>query len=231
MFRGPLVSAVVALGWLSAAAAASAQSRPTSGDMSLISGRTVGNGEVVLAGALGWPGFSAEAMFAPTSRFNLGVRLDVNYGALAGIGIGIGGGLSVPMRLHLYGSGHIDVAAFARPFILLGEGSQVGEGGAFSDSFGWGGGLEAGLRLGFQPSDTVTLAAGAGGLFAVVGVPDTSRGAKVLGGPAGMLGLEILMSSSTMLFIEAWGGYVFRPTNRFDGPAYLRLALGLAFRL
>ena len=85
--------------------------RPTSGVMSLWSGRTLGNGQSAIAAGVGWPGLFVELALAPSSRLNIGGRLQVNYGSpLMGIGDGIGGDLQVPIRFHFYGQDDLDVA-------------------------------------------------------------------------------------------------------------------------
>ena len=209
-----------------------AQTRPTSDDISLISGRTVGNGEVVLAAALGWPGFWAEVLFAPTSRFNIGIRAGVTYGSpLLGLETGIGGEFSVPIRILLYGRNDIDVALFLRPFGVVGEGALVGQQATFRDDLGWAAGAEVGTRAGFHVTDAVTLAAGASVNAAYVDTPDATNSNGLVVGFAGILGLEAVVSRKTMLFVELRGGYGIAPDGLFENHGLLSLALGVAFRL
>lgn len=209
-----------------------AQVRPTSDDISLISGRTVGNGEVVLAAALGWPGFWAEVLFAPTSRFNFGIRAGVTYGSpLLGLDTGIGGEISVPIRILLYGKNDIDIALFLRPLGVLGEGALVGQQNVFADNFGWAVGAEIGTRAGFHVTDAVTLAAGASVLATYVDTPDADNSNGVVIGFAGILGLEAVVSRKTMLFVELRGGYGIAPDGLFESEGLLSLALGVAFRI
>lgn len=209
-----------------------AQVRPTSDDISLISGRTVGNGEVVLAAALGWPGFWAEVLFAPTSRFNFGFRAGVAYGSpLLGLQTGIGGEVSIPIRILLYGRNDIDVALALRPLGLVGEGALVGQENVFADDLGWGVGGEVGTRVGFHVTDAVTLAAGASVLAAYVDTPDATNSNGLVMGFAGIAGLEAVVSRKTMLFVELRGGYGIAPDGLFEEHGLLSLALGVAFRL
>ncbi|MCB9620077.1 MAG: hypothetical protein H6724_11595 [Sandaracinus sp.] len=212
------------------AAPASADSRPTSDDISLFSGRTVGNGDVVLAGGIGWPGVFAEALFAPTSRFNLSIRVDVDWGSpLMGFSTALGGQLSLPMRIHLYGEDDIDLALALRPFGMIGEGAMVGQEGVFSDDLGGGAGLEAGVRAGFHVSDAVTLATGAFFEGAFV----RTRGAGSDGTFSfGLLGaVEAVMSRSTMLFFAVGGGFGIASGDLFERHGIVRLHLGLAYRI
>ena len=48
--------------------------RPSSGDASLLSGRTLGVGNTMIAVMAGWPGAYAQLELAPTSLFNIGIR-------------------------------------------------------------------------------------------------------------------------------------------------------------
>lgn len=210
-----------------------AQVRPTSDDISLISGRTVGNGEVVLAAALGWPGFWAEVLFAPTSRFNLGIRAGVTYGSpLLGLATGVGGEISIPIRILVYGRNDIDVALYVRPLGVIGEGALVGQENTFADDLGWGVGAELGTRIGFHVTDAVTLATGATVQPVYVDTPDaTTSGNGLVIGFAGIFGLEAVVSRKTMLFVELRGGYGIATNDLFDQRGVLSLALGVAFRL
>lgn len=209
-----------------------AQVRPTSDDISLISGRTVGNGEVVLAAALGWPGFWAELLLAPTSRFNIGFRAGVTYGSpLLGLETGIGGEFSIPIRILLYGQNDIDIALSLRPLGVVGEGALVGQQAIFRDNLGWAVGAEVGTRAGFHVTDAVTLAAGVSVTAAYVDTPDAADSNGIVIGFAGILGLEAVMSRKTMLFVELRGGYGIAPDGLFESEGLLSLALGVAFRL
>jgi len=210
-------------------AAPASADRPTSDDLSLISGRTVGNGEVVISAGLGWPGFFAEALFSLSSKFDLSLRAHVDYGALLGTATGVAGGLSIPMRLHVYGRNDIDVAIAARPFVLLGEGAIMGEVGTFADDFGYAIGLEAGVRVGFHVSSGATLTVGAAGLFAWTSVKGAGGGA--LGGGAPLIGIEAHFNRRTVFIAEALVGYAGAPENRFDRRMWLRLTLGIGYRL
>lgn len=217
---------------LAAASPAAAQSRPTSDDMSLLTGRAVGNGDVVVAAALGWPGFWAEVLFAPTSRFNLSLRGGVLYGSpLMGLATGVGGEFSVPMRLHVYGQSDIDVALSLRPFALFAEGALVGQRGTFADNFGWAAGADVGARVGFHVSDAVTLGTGALVSVAYLDTPDADASNGVAVGFGALAIIEALMSRRTMLFAQIEGGYGLAPSRLFANQAVLSLALGVAFRL
>src|SRR4051812_8135844 len=69
--------------------------RPTSGEASMLSGRTLGTGEVMIAGAAGWPWIYAQVELAPTSTFNIGVRAALLYGSpIMALAPGAGGELS-----------------------------------------------------------------------------------------------------------------------------------------
>jgi len=215
---------------LARCATAQAQPRPTSDAPSPLSGRTLGNGETLLAGAVGWPGVWAAALFSPSSQLDIGVQIEVDYGSpFLGVSTGVGGALSVPLRLLVYGKDDIDMAIAARVFGLVGEGALIGQRGVFADELGWGIGSELGLRVGFHVSEDVTLGAGASGLFAYT-VSKEADSNDVVGGAAAVLLVEVLLSGSSLLFAEVWTGYGFAPSDLYGSNLLLRLSLGVAFR-
>ena len=114
--------AALVVAWVLAAAPALA--RPTSGDMSIVSGRTMGVGEEAIAAGLGWPGIWAEYLLAPSSTFNVGFRGTVLYGSpVMGLGSGVGAEATVPLRFHLWGADLLDVALQLEPSAFIGEGA------------------------------------------------------------------------------------------------------------
>jgi len=206
--------------------------RPTSGDMSIISGRTMGNGETALAAGVGWPGIWAQVLLAPSSTFNLGFRGSVLYGSpVMGLGSGVGGGLSVPVRLHLLGKGYLDVALALEPGAFMGEGSLAGQEVAFAHSFGYGATCTLALLAGAQVSGAITVTLGAGGDFVYYDTPSAGAGRQLGATGLGIFGLEALVSRDTLLFLEVRGGYGFAPERLFDGHEVVRFSLGLAYLL
>jgi hypothetical protein len=210
--------------------------RPTSGEASLQSGRTLGTGEVMIAAAAGWPWIWAQLELALTSSFNVGVRAALIYGSpIMALEPGVGGELSVPMRIHLYGEGELDFAIYATPAFTFGEGATVGEGDSvYSGDFGWSSRLEAGGVLGFHAMEGVTLIIGAGGHVGFVHTPSVGD-PEVIGAVLARFGVEGLISRDTMLFALAEGGVGFAPSRmglnlfRESFPPVLRLSLGLAY--
>lgn len=204
--------------------------RPTSGDASLLSGRTLGTGEVMIAAALGFPGLWAHVEIAPSSGFNLGVRAGVLYGSPnMGLGIGGGGILEVPMRVHLWGEGNGDVALRLSPRIAVGEGALFGESGIFARVFGLSTRLDAGVLLGWHPDPRVTLFVGADAGLGLSYVEGTS--VEPIGVFQGRLGVEGLLARDTMLFAELTAGGGLAP-DRVGAPLYPdRFALGLSLGL
>ena len=207
-----------------------AQLRPTGDELSVHGGRTQGNGEVVVSGGVGWPGFWVDVSLAPSSRFTLGFRAHVDYGALVGTQTGFGGGLSVPMRFLVYADGKVDVSLVVTPFIGVGEGAYVGQTGVFGDDLGIAGSLDFGPRLSSRLSSMTTLNAGAFGSFGVLSTPN-AEATNVFGAAVAMGSVELSMNRSTMLFAEVRVGYAFVPSELFGGPLYLRGSLGMAYRL
>jgi hypothetical protein len=202
---------------------------PTSGAASLLSGRTLGSGETMIAAAAGWPGVWGEIAFAPASELNVHVRGTFLYGApFLGLVEGIGGELAVPVRVHVLGDGQIDLAIRMTPRVAVGEGRLFGEreglGGAFA------GGLVVDVHgvLGFALDPNVTLIAGLGGGAGGSIVDRSSLGVAWVARVSGELGLEALVSRDFMLFAHVEGGYGFAP-DRAGLPFYpAREVLGVS---
>ena len=229
--RGTALSSVL-IAVLALAEPARADDRPTSGDMSLFSGRTLGNGETALAAGLGWPWLWGQITLAPSSTFNLGIRGLVLYGSpIMGLGSGVGGGASLPIRIWIGGTEKLDVSIAIEPGGAAGEGALAGQEATFADDFGWLVFGDAGVLLGMQLSEAVTLTLGALGEVAYVSVPDSSDGDHLVGGALAALGIEALMSRDTMLFADLRAGWGFAPSGLFDGHQILRVSLGLAYLL
>lgn len=212
--------------------------RPTSGDASIFSGRTLGVGNVMIAAGAGWPGAWARLELAPTSTFNLGIRAGFDYGSpMMGLVVGLGGVLSVPMRLHVWGEHDLDLAIYAEPIVAVGQAAQFGETAtALSSELGYAARLDAGARLGWEAIErTLTLVAGltVGGGFAEV--PKAAYGIAPIGAVYATLGLEILPTRDFMMFVMVNAGYGLAPFR--GGLAYypdrvvLDVSLGGAFLL
>jgi hypothetical protein len=209
---------------------------PTSGAASLLSGRTLGSGETMVAAAAGWPGVWGEVAFAPASELNVHVRGTFLYGApFLGLVEGIGGAVSVPVRVHVLGDGQIDLAIRMTPTLTVGEGRLFGE------REGLGGALSGGLLvdvhgvLGFAVDPNVTLIAGLGGGAGGSIVDRSSLGVAWVARLAGELGVEALVSRDFMLFAHVEGGYGFAP-DRAGLPFYparevLSVSLGAGYVL
>lgn len=227
----PMRRALV-LALLLAHPAAARADRPTSGDASLESGRTLGNGEVLLAGALGWPGFRADVVFAPTSTLSLGPSALVGYGStLLGFETGVSGGLSMPTRVHVLGRGVTDVALRFAPAIVIGEAATLGEQGLYANELGLCVGVEAGARAGVRVSEHATVIAGATTAFSWIAVPEAEDGSGWVLSLAAVLGLEALMTRDTMMLglLELGGGV--DGGRDFDRPVALRVWLGFGYLL
>jgi hypothetical protein len=235
---GRSVSGIIATFLLAAALATGAgraradDDRPTSGDLSILSGRTFGSGENALAAGIGWPGIWAGAFFAPTPRFNFGIRGTVLYGnPMMGFDGGIGGEVSVPLRFHLFGRGQLDVALWIEPAFFTGEGTLAGDRGIGADEQGFGGRIEIGGLAGAQVTQAVTIVFGIHGAPGYVTVPDVADGSHFVATTSATLGVEALPARDTMLFAVAKAGYGFAPDRLFDGHEVIALAFGLAYLL
>ena len=191
----------------------------------------MGNGEVALAGAVGYPGAWGQLTLAPSSTVNVGIRAGVLYGSpVAGFQTGFGGLVSVPLRFHLLGRGSVDLALTVEPMVALGEGALAGEGGAFADNLGVAGGLSAGVIAGWRATGALTFAFGAAAETWILSVVDTDD-VEVAGIGLAIVGVEALLSRDTMLFAEFRGGFGIRPRALFGSAGVFRFAAGLAYLL
>jgi hypothetical protein len=209
--------------------------RPTSGEPSLSSGRTLGTGEILIAAGVGWPGIWVRGEFAPSSDFNIGVRAGLVYGSpIMGLEPGVGGELQIPMRIHLYGQDRFDFALYLAPCAIMGQGVIAGESGAFANDLGWGARGEAALLFGWRPIERMTILFGGGGNFGFV--HHSTTGLYAEGTFVGTAGIEGLISRDTMLFALVDGGAGVAPSRGtgaqlFPGRGILRVSLGIAYLL
>ncbi len=209
--------------------------RPTSGDASLLSGRTLGVGNVMIAAMAGWPGAYVHLELAPTSLFNLGIRGGFLWGSpLMGLTVGLGGELAVPMRLRIWGEHQTDLAIVLEPMFAVGPGPLYGESG-FPGSFSYGTRLDAGARLGWEADPRFTLFGGVMAGGGLSEVPHAGSSVQPLGVVYGTLGAEILTSRDFMLLVRIDGGYGLAPERSglayFADRAFLRVVFGGAFLL
>lgn len=236
-----LASSLAVLLWASLASAQDAlpppSARPTSGEASLLSARTLGTGEVMVAGAVGWPWLWIQLELAPSSTFNVGVRAALLYGSpLMALQPGAGGELAVPMRIHVHGDENIDVALFLTPAFTVGEAALVGEGNSvYASDLGWSSRLEAGGLFGVHLQERLTMFFGVGGHVGFVHTPAIGT-VEAIGALIASAGLEGLISRDTMLFGKVEGGAGIAPTRgglvlfgQGTVPPLLRVSLGVAY--
>lgn len=210
----------------------------TSGDVSLLSGRTNGTGEVVIAGAAGWPWIWAQVDVAFDPALNIGLRAALLYGSpFMQFEPGVGGEASLPVRIHVFGEDVFDLSIFATPTFTFGEAVITGQGGtAAAGDFGWGSRLDAGLVAGWRALEKITVILGAGGHIGFVNTPSADD-FNVIGGAFLRAGIEGLLSRDTMLFALADGGVGFAPTRtggplfRSNFPPLFRISLGVGYLL
>lgn len=209
---------------------------PTSGAASILSGRTLGSGQAMVSAALGWPGIWAELALAPGSELNVHVRGSVLYGSpVMGLVAGAGGELAIPVRVHVFADGIVDLALRVTPRIALGEGAIFGERMGLGGALAGAALLDAHAVLGLAIDPNVTLIVGAGGGAGGSMVEGSSVGAAWIARVAGELGIEALMSRDTMLFAHVEGGWGFAP-DRAGLPFYasrerLSVSLGMGYLL
>jgi hypothetical protein len=219
----------LALALLLATTASVRADGPTSGDLSVLSGRTLGKGDTALSAGAGWPGLWAQMTFAPRSTLNVGVRAALLYGSpIMGFGTGVGGEVSVPVRMHLLGRGDWDLAMAARPYFVTGRATLVGaDDSVFGDQLGWAAMMEKGLLAGWRATDALTLTLGVLTAGGVVGVPDANR-TRFAFHVLGVLGLELLLARDALLFVHAEGGGGHAGSEAFSTRGIVRLSAGFA---
>lgn len=214
------------------------EARPTSGEASLLGARTLGNGEVMIGGAAGWPWIWVQLELAPTPTFNIGLRGAVLYGSpVMALAPGVGGEVAVPMRIHLHGDDDVDLGVFVTPAFALGEAALAGEGGTvFAGDFGYSVRGEAGGLFSVRVMPRFTVSFGVGGHVGLVHTP-AAGGVEPVGAAFASAGLEGLISRDTLLFAEVQGGIGIAP-SRGGIPLYgetvpplLRVSLGMAYLL
>jgi hypothetical protein len=211
-----------------------AADRPTSGDASLLSGRTLGTGEVMIAAFAGWPGVFAQLELAPSSIVNVGIRAGFLYGSpFMGLVTGYGGELAVPVRIHVWGERDVDISVHVQPVLAIGGGTLFGEVGILGNHLGYGLRLDLGARMGWEVDPRLTFVFGIDGGVGFAGVDP--NGPSAIGMVLGVLGAEILIARDFMLFVEGQGGYGFAPDRvgiaYFPAREVLRVVLGLGFLL
>lgn len=207
--------------------------RPTSGTLSILSGRTLGVGGTVVAFGGGWPGVYGELDLAPSSTFNVALRGTFVYASpMMGVGAGLGGDLLASARLHLYGRGTFDFSLAARLAGTFGEGTLAGQVGLspFAHAFGWSARADVGGLAGFElsPGFTLTLGMLVGG--GAAHTPDA--GSHALFGLAtfvAVLGAEVSLSENMFLFFDVEGGGAVANDLAFDSHAIIRVYGGVAF--
>lgn len=209
--------------------------RPTSGDASLLSGRTLGVGNVMLAAMAGWPGAYVQLELAPTSLFNLGIRGGFLWGSpIAGLQVGIGGELAVPMRLRVWGEHQVDLAIVLESMFAVGPGNVYGE-STYGNAFAYGTRLDGGARIGWEADPRLTVFGGVSAGGGIAEVPDTHGGVHPIGVVYATLGAEVLTTRDFMLFLRVDGGYGLLPDRSglpyFADRAFLRVVFGGAFLL
>jgi hypothetical protein len=205
-------------------------------DPSVRSGRTLEAGQVMIAGAAGWPWLWLQVEHAPSDRVSVGVRGAVLYGSpIMALHAGVGGELSLPIRVHVHREGDLDVALMLTPAITFGEAALTGEQASrFSGDFGWSPRLEAGVRLGLRVQERLTFFAGASAHAGLLHTPDAGEPAPA-GALFAALGLEGMISPDTMLFVEAEGGFGIAPRRGASVifgepvPPLVRVSLGVAY--
>lgn len=83
---------------------------------STLSGKTVGQGNTVLTGEVGWPGLGVELLHGATSGFDIGGRFGFNYGVQRMVEfVEPGISLNAVMRFNLLDTGRFNLGATFEP--------------------------------------------------------------------------------------------------------------------
>ena len=149
-----VIVCVLALGLASAASAQVAGEITLPGatdNWSATAGRTVGSGNGVIMGEVGWPGISGQYSKGLDDRSDIGFRASFLYGFEGTTNSLVGMNLAVPYRRQLYNETRLGVTGHIDPGI-----SFYGNRGADTGNlFGVGGPI--GLTAGYRMDDRLTL--------------------------------------------------------------------------
>jgi hypothetical protein len=217
----PIVAALAVLVLvLVAAGAARAELPPLPG--SIHGGEVEVGGRGALTLGMGWPSTYVRYDLATRSTFGIGFRGDFFYGMpLFGFTFGLGTGFSVPMRIQVFERDRWTVAVFLKPQLFFGFGDRWW-GYHPRDCYHWWGdaffldvGMDAGVRVGFQPRPFLTVYfGGSTPLHILVIVPDHAETEVDVFVPILLTGgIELSLSRTVNFFVQtqvgpALGSYV-----------------------
>ncbi len=131
---------------LLAAAPASAES------MSVLSGRTVGDGSFVIFPQFGYPGVWCDFLYGTSEKMQLGGRIGFNYGNQVAVGLDIGPQVNFLLKFNLINKEKLSMALRVDPGLLFGGLNGYAYMGI---AFG------VGLDFGIHPAEMVAIHFGA----------------------------------------------------------------------
>jgi hypothetical protein len=190
---------------------------------SVLSGRTVGQGNTAFVGQVGWPGISASLLHGGTDRFDIGGRFGFNWGVQRMVEfVEPGISLSVLTKLNLIDTGRFNLGMTFEPgpFFIFGDfGNDVGMD------------LPIGLQVGIPVGNALMLHGGVDlPLFVTFGDNGGLWVPVLFGG-----GLEYFIDRSLAVTFKVRMGPTFSPYENRGGNTVTYFALesmiGLAVRL
>jgi hypothetical protein len=214
---------------LALAGEAQAQSTASSGysgrgqGWSVLSGRTVGQGNTAFVGQVGWPGLSASLLHGGTDKFDIGGRFAFNWGVQRMVEFTEPGiSLAALFRLGLLDNGRVNVGVTFEPGPFFHFDERLSGSGVGMD-------LPVGLQIGVPVGSALMLSGGfdlpmfvtfgdAGGLWVPV----------LFGG-----GLEYFIDRGMSVNFKLRMGPTFAPSDVFRDDAFFSLEslVGISIQL
>ena len=192
----------------------------TDNTWSATAGRTVGAGNSVVLGEIGWPGISVQYMRGLDAQSDLGLKASFLYGFEGTTNSLVGLNLAVPYRRAVYEATRVAISAHLDPGITF-YGNRGPETG---NIVGVGGPI--GATLGFALDDRLTLDVGAD----LVTLLSFSNPAGVFFGPMAGAGAEYKLNQNLAVTFRSRFGPEFGVVSGGSGGQFaFQTLLGLAY--
>jgi hypothetical protein len=189
---------------------------------STLSGRTVGAGNNVLMGQVGWPGISASLLHGGSNTFDIGGRFAFNYGVQRMVEI-VDPGISLAMltRLNLLDTGRFNLGMTFEPGLFFDFDERLSSTPVGMD-------LPIGLQLGIPVGSALMLHGGIDLPFFVTFGNGGGLWVPVLFGG----GLEYFIDRNLAVSFKMRMGPSFTPYDRGDNALFaLESLIGISYRL
>jgi hypothetical protein len=191
---------------------------------STLSGKTVGQGNTVFTGQVGWPGLSASLLHGGTERFDIGGRFAFNYGVQRLVeAVDPGISMALLTRLNLLETGRFNLGVTFEPGIFFDFDEHISSTPVGMD-------LPIGLQLGFPVGSALMVHGGIDlPLFVTFGDFTGGLWVPVLFGG----GLEYFVDRNLAVSFKMRMGPTFSPYDGRGDDTFFALEslVGLSFKL